>query len=101
MRRIRRDYQNPSPNANHLLNIITTGSGLGTYQGRPPSPKGLCDTFRLPRGGGGAQKHQYLVIGPPISYNRGILAYKIMILGFSNKRGGKDNQHEMQIFIHR
>jgi hypothetical protein len=41
-----------------------------------------------------------LVIGPTISYNRGIVALKMMILGFSNKRGEKDKQHEVQIFIH-
>ena len=34
---------------------------------------------------------KYLVIGLPISYNRGILALKMMISGCSNKRGGKDN----------
>jgi hypothetical protein len=43
---------------------------------------------------------KYLVIGPPIPYNCEILALKIMILGFSNKRGGKDKQHEIQIFIY-
>ena len=41
-----------------------------------------------------------LVIGPPISYNRGIVALKMMILRFSNKRVEKDKQHEVQIFIH-
>ncbi len=41
-----------------------------------------------------------LVIGPPISYYRGIVALKMMILGFSNKRVEKDKQHEVQIFIH-
>ena len=47
------------------------------------------------------RKVKYLVIRLPISYNRGILASKMMILEFSNKRGGKDKQHEIQIFIHR
>jgi hypothetical protein len=41
-----------------------------------------------------------LVIGPPISYNRGIVALKMIILGFINKRVEKDKQHEVQIFIH-
>ena len=36
-----------------------------------------------------------------MSYNRGNLAYKMMILGFGNERGGKDKQHEIQLFIHR
>ena len=26
---------------------------------------------------------------------------KMMILGFSNERGGKNKQHKIQIFIHR
>ena len=34
-------------------------------------------------------------------YNRGILASKMMILEFSNKKGEKDKWHEIQIFIHR
>jgi hypothetical protein len=41
-----------------------------------------------------------LVIGPPISYNRGIVALKMMILGFNNKKVEKDKQHEVQKFIH-
>ena len=40
---------NPSTIPKHSLNIITPGFGLGTCQGRPPSPKGLCVTFKLPR----------------------------------------------------
>ena len=31
---------------------------------------------------------------------RGIVALKMMILGFSKKRVEKDKQHEVQIFIH-
>jgi hypothetical protein len=43
---------------------------------------------------------KFLVIGPPISYNHGIVALKMMLLGFSNKRVEKDKQHEVEIFIH-
>ena len=44
------------------------------------------------------RKVTYLVIGPPISpWNVGLT---MMNLGFSNKRDGKDKQHEIQLFIH-
>ena len=34
-------------NSETLVKYTNTGFGLGTCQGRPPSPKGLCVTFRL------------------------------------------------------
>jgi hypothetical protein len=37
------------------------------------------------------KKTKYLVIGPLVSYNRGL---KNNFLGFNNKKIGKDKQHE-------
>ena len=36
-------------NSETLVKYPNTGFGLGTCQGKPPSPKGLCGTFKLPR----------------------------------------------------
>jgi hypothetical protein len=40
------------------------------------------------------KKTKYLVIGPLVSYNRGL---NDIFLGFSNKKIGKDKQHERLI----
>ena len=39
------------------------------------------------------RKAKYLVIGPLVSYNRGILARRITILGFNNEKGGDEKQY--------
>lgn len=39
------------------------------------------------------RKAKSLAIGPLVSYNGGILAWGIIILGSNNKKGGEDGQH--------